>query len=211
MDLYFAPLACSMATRISLYEAGGDANFIQVDGKAKRAADGTDFYLINPLGQVPVLRTDEGELLTENPAILLYVGERYPESGLAPTGQARYWLHQWLNFVATEMHKVIFAPLLDKSSPDGAKAYAQEKAGRRLTLLDEHLVEREFLLDRFTVADAYLFTTLNWARLTGVLDLTRWPHIEAYVYRLLNRPSIDRALDEEMSLFQAEKARQQAA
>jgi glutathione S-transferase len=211
MDLYFAPLACSMATRISLYEAGGDANFIQVDGKAKRAADGTDFYTINPLGQVPVLRTDDGALLTENPAILLYVAEQFPESGLAPSGPGRYWLQQWLNFVATEMHKVIFAPLLDRASPDGAKSYAQDKSGRRLTLLDEHLVEREFLLDQFTVADAYLFTTLNWARLTGVLDLTRWPHTQAYTYRLLERPSIARALDEEMALFQAERARQAAA
>lgn len=211
MDLYFAPLACSMATRISLYEAGGTANFIQVDQKAKRAADGADFYTLNPLGQVPVLRTEEGELLTENPAILQYVADRYPESGLAPVGLDRYRLQQWLNFTGTELHKVIFTPLLEQVSPDGAKSYARDKSGRRLTMLDEHLVDREFLLDRFTVADAYLITVLNWGRVTGVVQIAQYPHIAAYLERGLARPSVARALDEEMALFLAERTRQRAA
>ena len=85
MDLYCAPLACSMATRIALYEAGADATFISVDTRSKRLADGSDFYAINPMGQVPVLRTDAGELLTENPVVLQYVADRHPESGLART------------------------------------------------------------------------------------------------------------------------------
>jgi glutathione S-transferase len=212
MDLYFSPLACSMATRIALYEAGGTANFIEVDGKAKRAADGADFYTINPLGQVPVLRTDEGEFLTENPAILLYVADRYPQSGLAPAdGTARYRLLQWLCFVTSELHKLVFSPLLSPTSPEGAKAYAQEKAGQRLTVVDEHLVDHAYVLDDFTIADAYLFTVLNWARLTRVVDTTRYPRIAAYIERCLERPAIARALAEEAALYQAELARRRAA
>ena len=97
-----------------LYEAGAPAEFIQVDTRTKRLADGSDFRAINAMGQVPVLRTDDGELLTENPAVLQYVADQYPESGLAPaSGMARYRLQQWLNFITSELHKVVFIPLLD--------------------------------------------------------------------------------------------------
>ena len=95
MDLYFAPLACSLATRIALYEAGADARYIQVDTHAKRLPDGGDYYAINPMGQVPVLRTDEGELLSENTAVLQYVAERFPDAKLAPpSGFGRHRLRQ---------------------------------------------------------------------------------------------------------------------
>src|ERR1041385_9464883 len=114
MDLYFSPLACSMATRIALYEIGANAGFIQVDTKSKRVEDGSDFLAVNGMGQVPVLRTDEGELLTENPAVLQYVADRFPAVGLAPQGGvARHRLQQWLNFTTSELHKVVFVPLLD--------------------------------------------------------------------------------------------------
>ena len=123
MELYFAPLACSMATRIALYEAGAPAGFIQVDTRTKRLADGSRLPAINAMGQVPVLRTDDGELLTENPAVLQYVADQHPESGLAPSsGMPRYRLQQWLNFITSELHKVVFIPLLDPRSGDGAKA-----------------------------------------------------------------------------------------
>src|SRR5262249_38707385 len=132
MDLYFSPLACSMATRIALYEAGAPANFRQVDNKAKRMDDGTDFLSINPMGQVPVLRTDSGEMLTENPVVLQYVADQYPESGLAPqSGMPRYRLQQWLGFITSELHKVVFIPLLDPRSVEGAKNYATGKVGQR--------------------------------------------------------------------------------
>jgi len=212
MDLYFAPLACSMATRIAFYEAGVAANFIQVDQRAKRAADGMDFYTLNPMGQVPVLRTDDGDLLTENPAILLYVADRHPGSGLAPAaGIERYRLLQWLNFITSELHKVVFVPLLEQASPEGAKTYAKDKAGRRLTVLDEHLVDRDYLLDGFTIGDAYLITVLNWARVTRVVDAGQYPHIAAYIERCLARPAVARAIDEEMALYKEEVARQRAA
>ena len=171
MDLYFAPLACSMATRIALYEAGGNANYIARD-RNKRLPDGSDFLQINPLGMVPTLRTDDGVVLTENAAILQYVAERFPKAELAPAGgMERARLHQWLSFIGTELHKAVFLPLLQRQLPAEAKAYAAGLADARLAIVEKHLTGREFLLDRFSVADAYLYTVLNWSRATSI-DLT---------------------------------------
>ena len=182
----------------------------QVDTKTKRVADGTDFLTINPLGQVPVLRTDDGELLTENPAVLQYVADRNPQSGLAPaSGPERYLLQQWLNFVTSELHKLVFSPLLNPAAPQGAKDFAREKAEARFVYLNDRLAGRDYLLDRFTVADAYLVTVLNWAKYAAI-DLARWPAVQAYFMRLQERPSVVRALAEERALYAAERARQAA-
>lgn len=211
MELYFSPLACSMATRIALYEAGGVATFHAVDTKTKRVADGSDFLAVNPLGQVPALRTDRGEVLTENPVVLQYVADRHPQSGLAPQdGIERYRLQQWLNFTTSELHKAVFTPLLDRTSPEGAKGFARDKVPPRLAHLDRHLAGRDYLLDRFTVADAYLVTVLNWSNYTGI-DLARWPAVQGYFLRLLDRPSIKRAFAEEAALFAEQQARRGAA
>ncbi len=212
MDLYFSPLSCSMATRIALYEAGADARYIQVDLKSKRVlADDADFLAINDMGQVPTLRTDDGALLTENPVVLLYVADQFPGSGLAPRdGFDRYRLQQWLGFANSELHKGTFVPLLDAKCPEGGKVYALEKTARRLDHLAKHLDGREFVLDRFTVADAYLATVLNWARFSGV-DLAKWPAVEAYYRQMIARPSIARAMAEEMALYKADQARRNAA
>ena len=210
MDLYFSPLACSMATRIAFYEAGIQGNFINVDTQAKKLADGSDFFAINTMGQVPVLRTDGGELLTENPAVLQHVADQRPQSKLAPpSGIERYRLQQWLNFITSELHKVVFIPLLDPTAPDAARTYAREKAERRFAHLNHHLEGREFLLDQFTVADAYLVTVLNWARFVG-LDLSKWASIKTYFDRMSARPNVARAMAEEMSLFQEQQARRAA-
>jgi glutathione S-transferase len=165
MDLYFSPLACSMATRIALYEAGQAANFIEVDPKTKKVLkDNSDYYAINPLGLVPVVRTDDGVILTENAAILQHVAERYAESAIgAKPGMERSKLQQWLCFIGTELHKSLFTPLLGKTTPPEVKAYTLEKYLSRLEYLDNALKGREYLLDRFTVADAYLTTVLNWS------------------------------------------------
>ncbi len=212
MHLYFSPLACSMATRIALYEIGAKAGFILVDTKTRRVEDGADFMAINGMGQVPVLRTDEGELLSENPVVLQYVADRYPDSGLAPGAGSleRYRMQQWLNFTTSELHKVVFVPLLDPKASEGAKAYAREKAPLRLAYLAKHLEAREFLLDRFTIADAYLVTVLNWGRYSGI-DLAQWPAVNAYYRRMLERPSVAKALSEEVALYKAEQARRNAA
>ncbi len=133
MKIYFSPLACSLASRIAVYEAGANATFVEVDPKTKRTPDGVDFRTINPLALVPTLLTDDGHYLTENAAILQYIAEQSPGASLAPTdvlGRAR--VRQWLSFVGTELHKALYVPLLDKNAPEGAKTFALSKAHSRL-------------------------------------------------------------------------------
>lgn len=203
MQLYFSPLSCSASTRICFYEAGTEATFIEVDPKTKRTLDGNNYLEVNPLGLVPTLRTDDGDLLTENAAILQYLAETLPQAGLAPTdSRGRVRLRQWLSFIGTELHKTTFAPLLDASANEGAKSYALEKGAGRLTHLEKHLTGREFLLDRFSVADAYLVTVLNWHVATPI-DLSKWPAVLAYFKRLQDRPSVTRAFLEERKLYGA--------
>jgi glutathione S-transferase len=210
MQLYFAPLACSMATRIALYESGADAQYIQRD-RNKRLPDGADFTAINPLGMVPTLRTEAGELITENAAILQYVAAQSPQAALAPaSGMERARLHQWLSFIATELHKAVYLPLLSKVAPAEAKAYAASLADARFAIVEKHLSGREFLLDSFSIADAFLFTVLNWTAATP-LKLDTYPAIQAYVARLATRPSIAKALGEELEMYKAEVAKQKAA
>ena len=212
MDLYFSPLACSLATRISLYEAGADAGFIEVDPKTKRIlSDNSDYLTVYPLGMVPAIRMDDGGLLTENAAILQYVAERFPAANLAPKGGlARTRLQQWLCFIGTELHKGLFVPLFDKKAPEGTAANTLRKAESRLAYLNDYLAGREFLLDHFTVADAYLFTVLNWSMATPV-KFDRFPAIQAYYDRLKKRPSIAKAFGEELALYKAELARHKQA
>jgi glutathione S-transferase len=215
MDFYFAPLACSMATRIVVAEAGGTINWIEIDPSNKKVlATGEDYLAINPLGMVPALRTDDGEVLTENAAILQYVADCFPAAGLAPpvsdaTGRAR--LRQWLSFIGAELHKGLMIPLLDRKAPEEVKAWALRKYVSRLAYLNEHLSKGDFLLDRFTVADAYLATVLNWTQATPQIDLSEYPALKAYLDRMRARPSVAAALGVEIPLFRAEIARRKAA
>jgi glutathione S-transferase len=213
MDVYFSPLACSLATRIALYEAGGKANFLEVDPKTKLVQnDGSDFRKVNPLGLVPTLRTDDGIVLTENAAILQYVADRFPQAGIsAAAGMERSRLHQWLCFIGTELHKGLFVPLLDKKAPQEIKTYILGRYLSRLDYLENYLKGREFLLDHFTVADAYLVTVINWTMATPPVELAKWPTVKAYYERLRKRPSIANAMAEELELYKAELARHQAA
>jgi glutathione S-transferase len=210
MELYFAPLACSLATRIALYEAGATARFTQADTRSKKLLDGSDFFAINPMGQVPALRLDGGSILTENTAILQYVAEQFPQAALAPTGgPERARLQQWLGFIGTELHKAIFIPLLDDKAAAEVKAYARDKIGLRMAIVQTHVRDREYVLDTFSIADAYLTTILNWASASKV-DLQQWPEVYAYYQRMLKRPSIARAVAEEFALYKEEQARRRA-
>ena len=212
MELYFSPMACSLASRIALYEAGAnDVQFIEVDTKTKRTRDGANYLDIYPLGMVPLLRLDDGSLLKENAAILQYIAARYPDAQLAPKddiGRAR--LQQWLGFVGTELHKALFIPLFDQKAPEGTRQHTLKKYESRWNYLNDHLSGRQYLLDRFSVADAYLYTILNWTVPTNV-DLAPWPAIKGYRESLQARPSVAKAFLEEMALYRAELARQQAA
>jgi glutathione S-transferase len=208
MHLYFAPLACSLATRIAFYEAGVEARYTQVDTRVHRlVADGSDYFAINPLGQVPMLETEDGELLTENTAVLQYVADHLPQARLAPTdGFQHARMQQWLGFVGTELHKGIFIPLLDSKAPADAKRYARDKVSLRFSHLNNYLASREHLLDAFSIADAYLVTILNWTRATDI-DLKQWPAVNSYFQKQLTRPSVAKAFAEEFALYKEEQAR----
>ena len=175
MELYFAPLACSLATRIALYEAGEPARFVQANTHTKKLEDGGDLFAINPMGQVPALRLDDGTVLTENTAVLQYVADRFPNARLAPaSGVERSKMQQWLGFIGTELHKAAFVPLLDDKASEEVRRYSRDKIALRMETLQAHLRGREYLLDSFSIADAYLTTILNWASATQV-DLKQWP------------------------------------
>jgi glutathione S-transferase len=205
MDLYFAPLACSLASRIAIYEAGLEARMHEVVLSTKQTRDGQDYSAINPKGQVPALRTSEGEVLTEGAAVLQYLADLKPDSGLAPpAGELdRVRLQAWLNYIGTEVHKGCFYLLFSPESPPEAKAFAKTQLGRKLDYLAEHLTEREVLVgEGFTVADAYLVTVLNWTQAIRV-DLADWPALKRYRDRHLRRPAVARALREELALREA--------
>jgi glutathione S-transferase len=211
MKLYFSPMACSLSARIALYEAEAldpgfeGVEFVEVDTRAWRASDGSDYRGIHGLGLVPALALSSGEVLTENAAVLQYIAEAYPRARLIPgdvIGRAR--VRQWLSFIGTELHKAVYLPLLDRTAPESVKAYALGKAELRFGWLAEQLGQREFLLADFSIADAFLSTVLNWSSVTP-LRLERWPSLVAYMKRLQARPSIARALGEELPLYLARR------
>lgn len=209
MELFFSPMACSLASRIVLYEAGAEARLTQVD-KAKCTGDGRDYWCINPMGQVPALLTPQGWLLTENAAVLQYLAEAFPAAGLLPdSADARARVRQWLGFIGTELHKAVFVPLLDVKAPPDVKAYAMEKAALRLAVLEAHLQRHEHLEGEYGIADIYLAVVLNWAPYAGV-DLAPWPAVKAFHRRIGQRDAVARAVREEFALYQEEQ-RQRAA
>jgi glutathione S-transferase len=195
MKLYYSPGACSLSPHIVLREAGLPFALVKADLKKGVLEDGTALRSVNSKGYVPVLETDDGERLTEGPAIVQYLADRVPERGLAPANGtlARYRLQEWLNFITSELHKQ-FSPLFDPSLDEAAKDKQRQKIGHRLEWLDKQLAGHDFLTgSRFTVADAYLFTVLGWGRWTGIA-LDRWPTLQAYVERVSARPSVQDAL-----------------
>ena len=204
VTLYFAPLACSMASRIALHEAGIPAVFRQVNLMTKTLAAGGDYWAINPKGQVPALALGDGTILNEGPVVLQAIADMAPDSGLAPAAAdpARRDMMMWLNMIATELHSAVFVPYMHPAAPPKARAFALVRLEPRFNLLDAHLADREFLMDGFTIADAYLVTVLGWTEHCGI-DLERWPALAAYRARLRQRPSVALALAEELSLRQA--------
>lgn len=208
MNLYFSPLACSMATRIALYEAGATATYTQVDLKSHRVlSTGQDFSEITRMAQVPALAIDAKTVITENTAVLQFVARQFPEARLAPSDGIQHALmQQWLGFIATELHKT-FIPLLDAKAPQGAKEYSRAKLPQRFAVLEQHFAHHQFALDTFSIVDAYLTTILNWCSAAQV-DLKQWPNTHAYYQRMLQRASVARACGEELTLYKEEQLRQ---
>lgn len=202
MKLFYFPGACSFAPHVALREAGLPFTLVRWDREKDAIEGGGRLADVNEKGYVPVLELDDGQRLTEAAVILQYVADRRPEAGLAPKAgtMERYRLQEWLNFLATEIHKAYW-PLFH--GPDVEKPSAREKLDRRLSWTQEKLGSRPFLLgDGFTVADAYLLTLVNWMRPAG-LDPGRWPGLKDYRTRLSQRPAVRAALEAEGLLKRA--------
>ncbi len=199
MKLYFSPGACSLHPHIALLEAELPFELVRVDTRSHRTQSGADFYAINPKGYVPVLELDDGARLTEGAVIDQFIADRAPESKLAPPAgtMARYRLQEWLNFVASEIHKS-FGPLFGSASEE-AKNQARTRVSARLDLVERQLEKTPYLLgETFTVADGYLYNVLRWTKFTGI-DLARWPSLTTFYARIESRPAVQAALTAEKS------------
>jgi len=199
MKLYFSPGACSLSPHIVLSEAGIAADLEQVDLKTKKTKNGADFTAVNPKGQVPTLVLDSGQTLTEGPAIVQYLADQKPQSGLAPQAGTfeRYRLQEWLNYITSEVHKS-FGPLFNSATPEDYKPIAREALASRFAYLDSHLAKGGPYLTgaQFTVADAYLYVMTLWTKFVK-MDLNQWPALKAYSDRVAARPKVHEALKEE--------------
>ncbi|MGZ5161934.1 MAG: glutathione transferase GstA [Burkholderiales bacterium] len=191
MKLYYTPGACSMAVHIVLREAGVPFELEKVDLRSKRTQGGEDYVQINPKGYVPALRLEDGSVLTEVGVCVQYVADLAPQTDLAPVAgtMARYRLMEWINFISTEIHKT-FGPLFDPSASGELRERQIGLLGKRFDYIAEHLTQSGFLTgDKFTAADAYLFTVLNWTHVVKV-DASAWPRLQAYVKRVAERPAV---------------------
>jgi len=198
MKLYFSPGACSLSPRIVLMEAGLPFTAEKVDTKSKKTLSGADYFGINSKGAVPALELDDGQVLTEGPAIVQYLADLKPDSGLAPRAGSfeRYRLMELLNYLTSEVHKS-FSPLFKPDTPAEAKKIAVDNLAKKFDWLSTQLAAKKFLMgDTFTVADAYLFTMLRWSALVHV-DLSKWPVLAAYLARVGARPKVQEALHAE--------------
>ncbi len=198
MKLYYSPGACSLAPHIVLHEAGYAFEIEKVDVPTKKTAGGDDYWTINPKGYVPALKLDNGDVLTEVGVICQYLADQKPAAGLAPAAgtMARYHLMEWLNFVATEVHKSIGALFNPKMMPE-MKVVQLGVVERRLNALEKMIGGKPYLMgDAFSVADAYLFTVLNWSRIHKI-DMAKWPNIQAFMVRVAARPKVQAAMQAE--------------
>ena len=198
MKLYFAPGACSLSPHIVLREAGYEFELEQVDNKAKKTKSGQDYLTINSKGQVPVLELDNGERITEVPAIVQYLADQKPASGLAPANgtMERVRLQEWLNFTTSELHKT-YGLFFRPTTPADFKVISKEHLGTRLNWLETQLAGKQYVTgNKFTIADAYLFTVLRWSPFASI-SLDKWPNIKAYVDRVTARPKVQEAMKAE--------------
>ena len=198
MKLYYSPGACSLSPHIVLNEAGFNYEVERVDLASKKTEKGADFFAINPKGYVPVLALDDGQILTEGPAIVQYLGDQKPASGIVPKAGTMERVHaqEWLNFITSELHKT-YSPLFRSTTPDEYKKLAREYLAKRLAVLDKHLANKQYILgDKFSAPDAYDFTVLRWSQYTGV-DLSPFPNIKAFMDRVAARPKVQETMKQE--------------
>ena len=198
MKLYYSPGACSLSPHIVLIEAGLAFEPVLASTKTHQLADGTDYYTINPRGYVPLLELDNGERLSEGPAIVQYIADQVPAKNLAPANgtMARYRTQEMLNFITSELHKGIggnFNPAM----PEEAKVLMRAKALDRLTWINGQLEGKQYLMgDTFSISDAYLFTVTNWTKHVGI-DISGLANLVAFQARMFARPAVQAAMKAE--------------
>jgi len=198
MKLYYSTGACSLSPHIVLHESGLPFEAVLASTKTHKLADGTDYYTINPKGYVPLLELDNGERLTEGPAIVQWIADQVPQKKLAPPAgtMPRYRVMEWLNFVSTELHKQ-YSPLFNPAVPDEMKALQREKLLGRYAWLDAQLAGKSYLTgDDFTLPDAYLYVVTRWA-VPLKLDLSARGNVAAFMQRMAARPAVQKALKAE--------------
>lgn len=198
MKLYLSPGACSLAPHIVLNETGLPFELVPANLRAHQLSDGSDYYAVTSKGQVPLLELDNGERLSEGPAITQYLADRVPAMNLAPANgtMARYRLQEWLNFITSELHKGI-GGLFNPAMTDDGKVVIRERASSKLKWVDAQLEGKRYLMgDAFTIADAYLFTVTNWTGHTGI-DITAMKNLGAFQARMAARPAVQAALKAE--------------
>jgi glutathione S-transferase len=197
MKLYYMPGACSLAPHIALREAGLPVELEQVD-RSKKTASGADYLTINPKGAVPAVRLDDGQVLTEAAIIQQYIADKVPAKKLAPAAGTpeRLRLQEWLNYIASELHKGI-GQLFNPAMPDDYKeAVKKGLAARQFAHLEKALAGRDYLLGDFTIADGYAFTVLNWTNFQKI-DMSAFPNIVTYMKRVAARPAVQAAMSAE--------------
>lgn len=198
MKLYYTPGVCSLSPHIVLCEAGYDYDLEKVDLKTKTTESGQNFADINPKSSVPFLELDNGEKLSEGPAIVQYLADQKPEAELAPANGTfeRVRLQEWLNYISTDMHKTHF-PLFFKECGEQAAEVYLKKLKREYDYVSKQLEGKQYIMgDQFTVADAYLFTVVNWSTFLDI-DLSPWPVLVEYQARVSARPGVQKALKAE--------------
>lgn len=190
MKLYYSPGACSQAAHIVLHEAGLDHDSEAVNLRAHQTAGGADYYGINPKGAVPALVLDSGEVLTENGAVLQYLGDQAGDGVMFPkTGTRHYRIIEWLSYLGSDVHKS-FGPLFNPSLSDEAKQAARDTVGKKFDFLETSLAGKDYLTgDTISVADPYLFAMLGWTGMHGI-DLGRWPGLTAFRDRMAQREAV---------------------
>jgi glutathione S-transferase len=206
MKLFYSPGACSLAPHIVAREAGIGLDLVKVDLASKRTEAGHEFLTINPKGAVPALVADRGTVLTEAAVVIQYLADLAPEASLLPPAGTfdRYRALEWLNYVATELHKG-FGPLWRSDTPGEMRKIVKETLATKLNYLEVRLASQSYLSgDRFSAIDAYAFTVLSWAAYMNI-DLGRWPAVNGYVQRIAARPKVRKALEAE-GLLTAEAA-----
>jgi glutathione S-transferase len=198
MKLYYAPGACSLSPHIVLHETGAKFDLSKVDFATRKTTEGEDFNAVNPKGSVPALRLDDGEVLTEGAAIVQYIADKQGATQLAPAAgtKERVRLQEWLNFIASELHKG-FSPLFNAKTPEEYRVIIKETLAKRFAYLDKVLADRDYLMGKnFTVADAYLFTILTWRHPLKV-DISACKNLQAYFDRVGARPKVKEAMQAE--------------